>query len=72
MTFLLPNVIIWEHGELSERFKELVLKTSDPERDLGFESLTLRQNRQTLIGFADFLFYLFTIAFHIYVISHMM
>ena len=31
------------HGELSERFKEPVLKTGDPERDLGFESLTLRQ-----------------------------
>ncbi len=31
------------HGELSERFKELVLKTSDSERNLGFESLTLRQ-----------------------------
>ena len=31
------------HGELSEWFKELVLKTSDPARDLGFESLTLRQ-----------------------------
>ena len=30
-------------GELSERFKELVLKTSDSERNLGFESLTLRQ-----------------------------
>ena len=33
------------HGELSERFKELVLKTSDSERNLGFESLTLRQKR---------------------------
>ena len=31
------------NGELSERFKELVLKTSDSERNLGFESLTLRQ-----------------------------
>ena len=35
------------HGELSERFKEPVLKTGDPERDLGFESLTLRQKRST-------------------------
>ena len=34
------------HGELSERFKELVLKTSDSERNLGFESLTLRQKFQ--------------------------
>ena len=32
-------------GELSERFKELVLKTSDSERNLGFESLTLRQQK---------------------------
>ena len=31
------------NGEVSEWFKELVLKTSDPERDQGFESLPLRQ-----------------------------
>ena len=30
------------NGEVSEWFKELVLKTSDPERDQGFESLPLR------------------------------
>ena len=30
-------------GGVSEWFKELVLKTSDPERDQGFESLPLRQ-----------------------------
>ena len=30
------------HGEVSERFMELVLKTSDPERDRGFESHPLR------------------------------
>ena len=30
------------HGEMSEWFKELVLKTSDPARDQGFESLSLR------------------------------
>ncbi len=29
-------------GEVSEWFKELVLKTSDSERDRGFESLPLR------------------------------
>ena len=29
-------------GEVSEWFKELVLKTSDPARDQGFESLPLR------------------------------
>ena len=30
------------HGEVSERFKELVLKTSDTERYRGFESHLLR------------------------------
>lgn len=30
-------------GEVSEWFKELVLKTSDPARDQEFESLPLRQ-----------------------------
>ena len=30
------------HGEVSEWFKELVLKTSDPARDRGFESHSLR------------------------------
>ena len=30
-------------GEVSEWFKELVLKTSDPARDRGFESHPLRQ-----------------------------
>ena len=32
-----------KYGEVSEWFKELVLKTSDPARDQGFESLSLRQ-----------------------------
>ena len=31
------------YGEMSERFKELVLKTSDSERGRGFESHSLRQ-----------------------------
>ena len=31
-----------KYGEVSEWFKELVLKTSDPARDQGFESLPLR------------------------------
>ena len=31
-------------GEVSEWFKELVLKTSDPARDRGFESHPLRQD----------------------------
>ena len=32
-------------GEVSERFKELVLKTSDSERGRGFESHPLRQTQ---------------------------
>ena len=35
--FLAPD-----NGEVSEWFKELVLKTSDPARDQEFESLPLR------------------------------
>ena len=31
---------------MSEWFKELVLKTSDPARDQGFESLSLRQAKR--------------------------
>ena len=37
-------IIVVSLGEVSERFKELVLKTSDPERDRGFESHPLRQS----------------------------
>ena len=38
-------------GEVSERFKELVLKTSDSERGRGFESHPLRQQfYQDLFG----------------------
>ena len=33
-----------KQGEVSERFKELVLKTSDSERGRGFESHPLRQS----------------------------
>ena len=43
------------YGELSERFKELVLKTSDSERNLGFESLTLRQKSSTPLWGGTFL-----------------
>ena len=32
------------NGQVSEWFKELVLKTSDPARDRGFESHPLRQD----------------------------
>ena len=45
MTFAFIDAILYGNGELSERFKELVLKTSDSERNLGFESLTLRQKK---------------------------
>ena len=33
-------------GEVSEWFKELVLKTSDSERDRGFESHPLRHRKE--------------------------
>ena len=36
------------HGEVSEWFKELVLKTSDSERGRGFESHPLRHIDRTL------------------------
>ncbi len=41
-----PAIIIntvFIRGEMAERFKALVLKTSDVERHRGFESLSLRQ-----------------------------
>ena len=44
MTSILRPVKLLKHcfGEVSEWFKELVLKTSDSERDRGFESHLLR------------------------------
>ena len=42
---------------MSEWFKELVLKTSDPARDQGFESLSLRQRK--VPEFGAFFFFLF-------------
>ena len=36
---------------MSEWFKELVLKTSDPARDRGFESHLLRWNAEQSVGF---------------------
>ena len=36
-------IIKLEYGEMSEWFMELVLKTSDTERDRRFESYSLRQ-----------------------------
>ena len=41
-------VSLGTQGELSERFKELVLKTSDTERYREFESHTLRQEKPLL------------------------
>ena len=40
------RLIRFINGEVSEWFKELVLKTSDSERDRGFESHPLRHNAQ--------------------------
>ncbi len=37
-----------KYGEVSEWFKELVLKTSDSERDRGFESHLLRFTPNTI------------------------
>ena len=50
LTFYSPGGILGGYGELSERFKEPVLKTGDSERNLGFESLTLRQRSSHPFG----------------------
>ena len=42
------------HGEMSERFKEPVLKTGDGATHRGFESHSLRQNESTPFGCAFF------------------
>ena len=39
---MLKYHLLVTHGEMAERFKALVLKTSDVERHRGFESLSLR------------------------------
>ncbi len=39
----MENDIFYEHGEMSERFKEPVLKTGDAATRRGFESHSLRQ-----------------------------
>ena len=49
LTIIGKNDIVSVDGELSERFKELVLKTSDSERNLGFESLTLRHENTLIV-----------------------
>ena len=43
LTFSQLDDIFVRYGEMSERFKELVLKTSDGETHREFESHTLRQ-----------------------------
>ena len=64
LTFAPGNGIIFPHGELSERFKELVLKTSDGETHREFESHTLRQKETTIFDRRlSFLFVLFTFLF---------
>ena len=50
LTIAVKNGMMNAHGELSEWFKELVLKTSDSARNLGFESLTLRQKEDHPLG----------------------
>ena len=42
--------IVVGNGEMSERFKELVLKTSDGATHRGFESHSLRQKSSTPWG----------------------
>ena len=46
LTFDFQNGIICTHGELSERFKEPVLKTGDGATHREFESHTLRQTER--------------------------
>ena len=45
LTFLFSSDIFVQYGEMSERFKELVLKTSDGATHREFESHTLRQQK---------------------------
>ncbi len=50
LTSAAGNGIVYTHGELSERFKEPVLKTGDGETHREFESHTLRQKADHLTG----------------------
>ena len=45
LTIFLRNVIFDADGEMSERFKEPVLKTGDAATHRGFESHSLRHNK---------------------------
>ena len=51
---ILAETTYFQHGEVSEWFKELVLKTSDPARDQGFESLPLRHFIYSLCRTEDY------------------
>ena len=61
LTCFPENVILGIYGELSERFKEPVLKTGDGETHREFESHTLRQKETTMLARElSFLFVLFS------------
>ena len=47
LTFVFGNGIVCINGEMSERFKEPVLKTGDAATHRGFESHSLRQIKKT-------------------------
>ena len=49
LTFTGYGGIVFCNGEMSERFKELVLKTSDGATHRGFESHSLRQKRTPVL-----------------------
>ena len=53
MYFVLLRQTIIYCGEVSERFKEPVLKTGDPGRDRGFESHPLRFLKEALEDFVS-------------------
>ena len=55
LTFIMVDGIISPHGEMSERFKEPVLKTGDGATHRGFESHSLRQKENHPVGVVFFL-----------------
>ena len=54
LTFGSRNGIVPGYGEVSERFKEPVLKTGDGATHRGFESHSLRQKKPTTQRVVDF------------------
>ena len=58
LTRIGKNDMIEPYGELSERFKELVLKTSDGATHREFESHTLRQRITATLIQVAFIFFL--------------